>query len=97
MIVNKPDRILEALSLSDNFYLNLLDCSKDAVLAVGLSRGIYLWRPSGAISRIREEPDISCIQWNPSKPYLLACGNKEGGVEIWDVEQNACLVDYIYH
>lgn len=52
-VVSKPDRILEALSLSDNFYLNLLDCSAESVLAVGLSRGIYLWKPSGSISRIR--------------------------------------------
>lgn len=67
-IINKPDRILEALSLSDNFYLNLLDCSTEAILAVGLSRGVYLWKPSGAISRIREAPDISCLQWNPIRP-----------------------------
>lgn len=84
-VINKPDRILEALSLSDNFYLNLLDCSQEAVLAVGLSRGIYLWRPSGSISRIREAPDIACIKWNQNSPEYIACGTKAGGVEVWDV------------
>ena len=49
VIIKKPDRILEAASLPDDFYVNLLDCSADSVLAVGLSRGVYLWTPSGKI------------------------------------------------
>lgn len=45
-LINKSDKILEAQSLTDNFYLNLLDCSKvTSVLGVALSRGIYLWKP----------------------------------------------------
>ena len=54
-LINKPDKILEAQSLPDNFYLNLLDCSKEtSILAVALSKGIYLWRPhSSSITRVR--------------------------------------------
>lgn len=53
--ITKSEKILEAQSLSDNFYLNLLDCSQvSSVLGVALSKGIYLWKPeSNMITRIR--------------------------------------------
>ena len=52
-IINKPERNLEAITLTDNHEASLLDCSFRGILAVGLSKGIYLWNKKGEIKRIR--------------------------------------------
>jgi len=42
--VNKiPCKVLDAPSLQDDFYLNLIDWSKNNQIAVGLGSCIYLW------------------------------------------------------
>lgn len=38
-----PYKVLDAPSLQDDFYLNLVDWSATNVLAVGLSSAVYLW------------------------------------------------------
>jgi len=38
-----PYKVLDAPSLQDDFYLNLLDWSNQNMLAVGLSSCVYLW------------------------------------------------------
>ena len=43
VLVHKPERNLEAITLTDNHEASLIDCSFKGILAVGLSKGIYLW------------------------------------------------------
>jgi len=38
-----PTRVLEAPSIKDDFYLNLIDWSSQNILAVGLGTCVYLW------------------------------------------------------
>lgn len=38
-----PYKVLDAPSLQDDFYLNLVDWSKSNILAVGLGSSVYLW------------------------------------------------------
>lgn len=53
-IINKtPFKILDAPSLIDDFYLNLLDWSSKNILAVGLASSVYLWNStSGKVSKL---------------------------------------------
>lgn len=43
-------KILDATSLQDDFYLNLLDWSSNNIIAAGLDTAVYLW--SGCSSKI---------------------------------------------
>ncbi len=43
LISKIPFKVLDAPSLKDDFYLNLVDWSSQDVLAVGLGSCIYLW------------------------------------------------------
>lgn len=42
-IPQKPERVLDAPNLVDDYYLNLVDWGKQDVLAIALSNTIYLW------------------------------------------------------
>ena len=41
-------QVLDAPSLQDDFYLNLVDWSSQNVLAVGLGTSVYLWNASNS-------------------------------------------------
>lgn len=41
-------QVLDAPSLQDDFYLNLVDWSSQNVLAVGLGTCVYLWTASNS-------------------------------------------------
>lgn len=43
-----PCKVLDAPALQDDFYLNLIDWSKNNQLAVGLGNCIYLWNASNS-------------------------------------------------
>jgi WD40 repeat protein len=42
-IAKSPFKILEAPTIQDDFYLNLVDWSSQNMLAVGLGSCVYLW------------------------------------------------------
>jgi cell division cycle 20-like protein 1 (cofactor of APC complex) len=46
-----PYKVLDAPSLQDDFYLNLVDWSSNNVLGVALGSSIYLW--SACTSKVR--------------------------------------------
>lgn len=46
--LNKWLQVLDAPSLQDDFYLNLVDWSSQNVLAVGLGTSVYLWNASNS-------------------------------------------------
>jgi cell division cycle 20-like protein 1 (cofactor of APC complex) len=43
-----PHKVLDAPSLQDDFYLNVVDWSSQNVLAVGLGTCVYLWTASNS-------------------------------------------------
>jgi cell division cycle 20-like protein 1 (cofactor of APC complex) len=43
-----PFKVLDAPSLSDDFYLNLVDWSEKNFLAVGLGHQLYVWSASNS-------------------------------------------------
>ncbi|CAA7398111.1 unnamed protein product [Spirodela intermedia] len=86
-IPKTPHKVLDAPSLQDDFYLNLVDWSSQNTLAVGLSTCVYLW--SASTSKVTKLCDLGprdsvCgIQWTREGSYL-AIGTSLGEVQIWD-------------
>lgn len=91
-----PYKVLDAPSLADDFYLNVLDWSSTNALAVALGREIYLWvATTGVVHRlcaIDDEPDgvsITCVNWS-NRGNHLAVGLSSGDVQIWDAAASKC-------
>ncbi|THU66101.1 hypothetical protein C4D60_Mb05t10630 [Musa balbisiana] len=80
-------QVLDAPSLQDDFYLNLVDWSSQNALAVGLGTCVYLW--SATTSKVTKLCDlgnrdgVSAIQWSREGSYI-AIGTSLGDVQIWD-------------
>ncbi|GMN41477.1 hypothetical protein TIFTF001_010693 [Ficus carica] len=85
-----PHKVLDAPSLQDDFYLNLVDWSSQNVLAVGLGTCVYLW--SAANSKVTKLCDlgpndgICSVQWTREGSYI-AVGTNLGQVQVWDGTQ----------
>ena len=62
-----PFKVLDAPSLEDDFYLNLVDWSNTNILAVGLGTAVYIWSASSQrVSKLCEVPDsdaITSVTW----------------------------------
>lgn len=86
-ISKTPHKVLDAPSLQDDFYLNLVDWSSQNVLAVGLGTCVYLWTATNSkVTKLCDlgPRDIVCsVQWTKEGSYL-AVGTSLGEVEIWD-------------
>ena len=56
--INKmPYKVLDAPQLQDDFYLNLVDWSATNVLAVGLSKAVYVW--SACTSQVKKLCEVA--------------------------------------
>eukprot|EP01122_Echinamoeba_exundans_P007501 TRINITY_DN2331_c0_g1_i1.p1 TRINITY_DN2331_c0_g1~~TRINITY_DN2331_c0_g1_i1.p1 ORF type:complete len:750 (+),score=81.08 TRINITY_DN2331_c0_g1_i1:399-2648(+) len=63
-----PYKVLEAPSIQDDFYLNVVDWSPHNVLAVGLGQSLYLWNAStSSVTKLcqidRSGELISSVSW----------------------------------
>lgn len=83
--------MLDAPSLQDDFYLNLIDWGSKNILGVGLGSCIYLW--DAASSRVTKLYDlgqsdaVTSVAWSPDGVHL-SVGTDMGLVQIWDVERS---------
>ncbi|CAL0317675.1 unnamed protein product [Lupinus luteus] len=82
-----PHKILDAPSLQDDFYLNLVDWSSQNVLAVGLGTSVYLWSASNSkVTRLCDlgpHDGVCSVQWTKEGSYI-SIGTCLGQVQIWD-------------
>ncbi|KAJ3211519.1 ubiquitin-protein transferase activating protein [Entophlyctis luteolus] len=91
-----PERVLDAPGIVDDYYLNLLDWSKDNNLAVALEGTVYVW--NGDTGDVVEfchasenetesgPPGMVCsLQWTSDGGHL-AVGIGNGDTQIWDFE-----------
>lgn len=96
----KPFKVLEAPSISDDFYHNIFDWSASNLLGVNLDNNIYvLHAETGAVTKLYEAYDceaVTSLQWN-EKGDQMAMGNILGQVSIWDVETQKELVNFDSH
>lgn len=82
-------KILDAPNLQDDFYLNVLDWSKQNLIAVGLENTLYTWSPiTNQTTKIIELGNdvslISSVSFNNSN--YLSMGESNGTVRIFDIE-----------
>lgn len=91
---SRPDRVLDAPGLIDDFYLNLLDWSTRNILAVALGSSVYLWNGSdGSVKELMSvsgESYISSLSWIHDGKSI-AVGTSDGCAQIWDIERSKKL------
>ncbi len=84
---SKPEKVLDAPDLFDDFYLHLLDWSINNHLAVALVNGMFIWNAGdGSISELFTKDDsidliITSVSWIP-EGNILAVGDSYGAIEI---------------
>ena len=97
VIAPTPERILDAPDIVDDYYLNLLDWSKDNVLAIALDKTVYLWdASSGNITQLMalegDADHVTALQWVKSGSGAhLAIGTNSAAVQLWDVTRQKQL------
>lgn len=86
-ITTVPYKVLDAPSLQDDFYLNLLDWSHNNMLAVGLSSTVYLWEANtSAVTKLCDlglQDHVTAVHWAKRNNHL-SLGTFSGDVQIWD-------------
>ncbi|KAK7300735.1 hypothetical protein RJT34_11584 [Clitoria ternatea] len=86
-VPNTPHKVLDAPSLQDDFYLNLVDWSSQNVLAVGLGTCVYLWNASNSkvakLCDLGPHDGVCSVQWTREGSYI-SVGTSLGQVQIWD-------------
>jgi len=76
---------LDIPNISNDFYLRLIDWSKQNVLAVALGKHVHLVTPTDFTHRLFatfHEP-VTSVAWNASGSHL-AVGQRNGTIELWD-------------
>lgn len=87
-ISKTPFKVLDAPSLQDDYYLNLVDWSHHNILSVALGPSVYLW--SACTSKVTklcdlaEDDTVTSICWATSGNNI-AVGTNSGKIQIWDV------------
>ncbi|KAM4078283.1 hypothetical protein ACB094_09G025400 [Castanea mollissima] len=83
-------QVLDAPSLQDDFYLNLVDWSSQNVLAVGLGTSVYLWSASNSkvtkLCDLGPNDGVCSVQWAREGSYI-SIGTNLGQVQVWDGTQ----------
>ena len=97
-IPKTPYKILDAPSLQDDFYLNLVDWSSNNILAVGLSNSVYVWSAcTSKVSKLTESQEsITSIAWN-SIGNTLAVGLNNGELQLWDYNHSKLIRSMLGH
>ncbi|CAN1257487.1 Protein FIZZY-RELATED 3 [Linum perenne] len=69
-----PHKVLDAPSLQDDFYLNVVDWSSQNVLAVGLGTCVYLWSASNSkvtkLCDLGPNDSVCSVQWTKEGSYI---------------------------
>lgn len=86
-ISKTPFKVLDAPSLQDDYYLNLVDWSHANVLSVALGSCVYLW--SACTSKVTKLCDlgvddaVTSISWATTGSQI-SVGTNSGKILIWD-------------
>eukprot|EP00606_Chrysophyceae_sp_TOSAG23-5_P000858 GSChrysophyteH2.ASY1.ANO1.393.1 assembled CDS len=99
-ISKTPYKVLDAPSLQDDYYLNLLDWSSSNVLSVALGSNVYLWSPSNSkVTKLCDtgaDNHVTSICWS-SQGTHLAVGTNSGTVQLWDAQGEALVKETQTH
>ena len=85
-------KVLDAPYLRDDFYLHLVDWSKQDIVAVGLDNKLYTWNAKHSeVSFISDLPEYdnyySSLAYNNDGTYLISC-DSEGNIYIRNIEKS---------
>lgn len=98
-IPKSPCKVLDAPNLKDDFYLHLIDWSKDDLLAVGLDKSLYIWEGKNSnvslLNTLEDEQYTSVCWMNHNN--LLIVGTTAGKINIWDMEKLSLISSYQNH
>jgi len=91
-IISKvPYKVLDAPELQDDYYLDVVNWSKENILAVGLGKSLYLWVASNSkVIKLKEfagSDSVTSVAWSP-EGELLAAGSHKGFLHVWDYKAN---------
>lgn len=85
-----PFKVLDAPSLQDDFYLNLIDWSSQNVLAVALASCVYLWSAhNNKVFKFFDfgNDDMVCsLAWSPNGTQL-SIGTQQGEIHLFDSDK----------
>jgi len=100
-IPDKPERILDAPDILDDYYLNPLDWGANGLLAVALKNQLYLWNAVSGDIRLLVEltgQDYLCsVQFSTDAPDYLALGLSNGEIHLYDVARQQRLRNMTGH
>lgn len=85
---------MDAPDLLNDYYLNVLDWSKQHTIAIALDRDVYLWNArSGGVRLLMSaglnEEHITSVRFSSNDGNILAVGTSLGRLQLWDVEQGS--------
>eukprot|EP01114_Cavostelium_apophysatum_P007735 TRINITY_DN19909_c0_g1_i1.p1 TRINITY_DN19909_c0_g1~~TRINITY_DN19909_c0_g1_i1.p1 ORF type:complete len:424 (+),score=90.82 TRINITY_DN19909_c0_g1_i1:78-1274(+) len=93
-ISQKPERVLDAPNIVDDYYLNLIDWGASNVLAIALGSTVYLWNAAtGTTSELmstEESNSVCSVGWTADGRYL-GVGLSNGNTQLWDPERQKAL------
>lgn len=90
-----PYRVLDAPSLRNDFYTNLISWSPSTNrIAVGLSSHVYIWseEEGACLLDIPDEQTISCVSFSDGD--FIAVASKSGRISIFSQESQLLLDEY---
>ena len=98
-VKSSPTHVLEAPSLVDDYYLNLISWSEINILAVALGDCVWLYNCSTAnVRKLLQLPGaedfmgssayLTSVSWStmPGQTHFLAVGTSNNTVQLWDAE-----------
>ena len=100
-IARIPYKILDAPSLVDDFYLNLLDWSSSNHVSIGLQHAVYVWSAAtNKAVKMHEttpsESTICSVAWNQSSDNL-AIGESNGKIKLYDAGSGKLTRELLGH
>lgn len=97
-IPTAPERVLDAPSITDDFYLNVVAWSLTNLIVIGLEDAVYVWNAlTGSVGLLCELPErtVTSLRWSDDGLYI-SVGKDDGTIEIWDIETNLRLRTLTY-
>lgn len=97
VISSRPEKVLDAADISDDFYHHLLDWSVSNQVAIVLRSAVYVWNCEVAtvelLVDLADQPEklgggpdaiVTAVRWHPAGEYLVV-GTDSGSTQVWDV------------
>lgn len=99
-VKSKPDRILEAPSIINDYYTFCIDWGQQDSLAVALDTSIYTWNTrTNKTQLLADYPSpndayISCVAWKPKTNHLAVTNTCTQYVDLWDEPEEVILQQF---